>query len=98
MLFAFTATEVTPDAELAAAIMKRHFHPSLIKSEAWEGYMFSDLEIKIKESTDCYGAVLWPSVSFLLVTQIFKPLTCNRHVYCVFGLFFLLGHGAVSFS
>lgn len=60
----FNATEVPPDAELAAAIMKRHFRPSLIKCEAWEGYTFANLEIKIKESTDCYGAVLWPSVSF----------------------------------
>ncbi|KAL7845858.1 hypothetical protein AOLI_G00240500 [Acnodon oligacanthus] len=54
-----------PDAELATAIMKRHFRPSLIKTEAWEGYTFADLEIKIKESTDCYGAVLWPSAMVL---------------------------------
>ncbi|TSK17806.1 Protein-lysine methyltransferase METTL21E [Bagarius yarrelli] len=57
--------EVPPDAELAAAIMKRHFQPSLIKLEAWEGYTFANLEIKIKESTDCYGAVLWPSAMVL---------------------------------
>ncbi|KAG9262188.1 protein-lysine methyltransferase METTL21E isoform X1 [Astyanax mexicanus] len=57
--------DVAPDAELAAAIMKRHFCPSLIKTEAWEGYSFADLEIKIKESTDCYGAVLWPSAMVL---------------------------------
>ncbi|KAI5629571.1 methyltransferase like 21E-like [Silurus asotus] len=57
--------DVAPDAELAGAIMKRHFRPSLIKSEAWEGYTFADLEIKIKESTDCYGAVLWPSAMVL---------------------------------
>lgn len=42
--------------------MARGFRPSVIGVEAWEGYMFSDLEIKIKESTDVYGAVLWPSV------------------------------------
>ncbi|XP_067298415.1 methyltransferase like 21e [Pseudorasbora parva] len=53
------------DAELAAAIMKRHFRPSLIRTEAWEGFMFADIEIKIKESTDCYGAVLWPSAMVL---------------------------------
>ncbi|XP_050976172.1 methyltransferase like 21e [Labeo rohita] len=56
---------VTADAELAAAIMKRHFRPSLIKTEAWEGYEFADMEIKITESTDCYGAVLWPSAMVL---------------------------------
>lgn len=50
------------DAELAKAIMSRCFHPSIMGPEAWEGYTFSDLEIRIKESTDLYGAVLWPSV------------------------------------
>lgn len=50
------------DAELAKAIMARQFSPSLIGTEAWEGYKFSDMEIRIKESTDLYGAVLWPSV------------------------------------
>lgn len=85
----FNATGVPPDAELAAAIMKRHFRPSLIKSEAWEGYTFSNLEIKIKESTDCYGAVLWPSVSFLFgdqTIQVFKPLFCNYRIYLLFFL------------
>ncbi|XP_074523259.1 methyltransferase like 21e [Halichoeres trimaculatus] len=53
------------DAELAKAIMARGFRPSVIGVEAWEGYMFSDLEIKIKESTDVYGAVLWPSAMVL---------------------------------
>ncbi|NP_001002361.2 methyltransferase like 21e [Danio rerio] len=57
--------DVSADAELAAAIMKRHFRPSLIKTEAWEGYEFADKEIKITESTDCYGAVLWPSAMVL---------------------------------
>ncbi|XP_016418590.1 methyltransferase like 21e isoform X2 [Sinocyclocheilus rhinocerous] len=57
--------DVTADAELAAAIMKRHFRPSLIKTEAWEGYEFADMEIKITESMDCYGAVLWPSAMVL---------------------------------
>ncbi|XP_034535814.1 methyltransferase like 21e isoform X2 [Notolabrus celidotus] len=53
------------DAELAKAIMARGFRPSVIGVEAWEGYLFSDLEIKIKESTDLYGAVLWPSAMVL---------------------------------
>ncbi|KAF4119166.1 methyltransferase like 21e isoform X2 [Onychostoma macrolepis] len=57
--------ENNEDAELAAAIMKRHFRPSLIRTEAWEGYEFADMEIKITESTDCYGAVLWPSAMVL---------------------------------
>ncbi|XP_055062259.2 methyltransferase like 21e [Misgurnus anguillicaudatus] len=57
--------EVSADVELATEIMKRHFRPSLIKTQAWEGYTFADMEIKIVESTDCYGAVLWPSAMVL---------------------------------
>ncbi|KAK1890700.1 Protein-lysine methyltransferase METTL21E [Dissostichus eleginoides] len=53
------------DAELAKAIMSRSFHPSILGPEPWEGYIFSDLEIRIKESTDLYGAVLWPSAMVL---------------------------------
>ncbi|XP_041836790.1 methyltransferase like 21e [Melanotaenia boesemani] len=53
------------DAELAHAIMSRHFQPSIIGPVTWEGYIFSDLEIRIKESTDLYGAVLWPSAMVL---------------------------------
>ncbi|CAM4506284.1 unnamed protein product [Leuciscus chuanchicus] len=56
---------VAADAELAAEIMKRNFRPSLIRTEAWEGYMFADIEIKIKESREFYGAVLWPSAMVL---------------------------------
>lgn len=55
-------TGAAVDAELAKAIMARRFHPSVIGPEVWEGYVFSDTEIHIKESTDLYGAVLWPSV------------------------------------
>ncbi|XP_014863461.1 PREDICTED: protein-lysine methyltransferase METTL21C [Poecilia mexicana] len=57
--------DVTEDAELAKAIMSRQFHPSAIGPETWEGYIFSDQEIRIKESTDLYGAVLWPSAMVL---------------------------------
>ncbi|KAM9408275.1 methyltransferase like 21e [Pholidichthys leucotaenia] len=45
--------------------MAHRFHPSVIGAETWEGYFFSDLEIRIKESTDLYGAVLWPSAMVL---------------------------------
>uniref|UniRef100_M4AXQ4 Methyltransferase like 21e n=1 Tax=Xiphophorus maculatus TaxID=8083 RepID=M4AXQ4_XIPMA len=45
--------------------MSRQFHPSAIGPETWEGYIFSDQEIRIKESTDLYGAVLWPSAMVL---------------------------------
>lgn len=50
------------DRELAKAILAHQFHPSVLGPESWEGYWFSDMEIWIKESTDLYGAVLWPSV------------------------------------
>nr|XP_046246349.1 methyltransferase like 21e [Scatophagus argus] len=59
------AMEETKEEELAKAIMARQFHPSLVGPESWEGYIFSDLEIRIKESTDLYGAVLWPSAMVL---------------------------------
>ncbi|XP_040052684.2 methyltransferase like 21e isoform X1 [Gasterosteus aculeatus] len=60
-----TQQSKTKGEELAEAIMARCFHPSLIGPEAWEGYVFSDMEIRIKESTDLYGAVLWPSAMVL---------------------------------
>ncbi|XP_048835168.1 methyltransferase like 21e [Brienomyrus brachyistius] len=59
------AGECTEDEELAFAIMERRFRPSLITTTAWEGYRFAGLEIRITESTDCYGAVLWPSALVL---------------------------------
>ncbi|XP_023280152.1 protein-lysine methyltransferase METTL21E-like [Seriola lalandi dorsalis] len=55
----------TKQEELANAIMARRSLPTVIGPEAWEGYSFSDLEIRIKESTDLYGAVLWPSAMVL---------------------------------
>lgn len=55
------STAAANSEELTKAINAHRFYPPLIGSEAWEGYMFSDLEIRIKESTDFYGAVLWPS-------------------------------------
>ncbi|KAM8894030.1 methyltransferase like 21e [Spinachia spinachia] len=60
-----TQQSKTKEGALAEAIMARCFHPSLIGPEAWEGYLFSDMEIRIKESTDLYGAVLWPSAMVL---------------------------------
>ncbi|KAF7211688.1 methyltransferase like 21e isoform X1 [Nothobranchius furzeri] len=60
-----TKEDAAGDAELAKAIMSRRFHPSTVGPETWEGYIFSDLEIRIKESTDLYGAVLWPSAMVL---------------------------------
>ncbi|XP_056873774.1 methyltransferase like 21e isoform X1 [Takifugu flavidus] len=53
------------DTELAKAVMAHQFHPSVLGPESWEGYKFSDMEIRIKESTDLYGAVLWPSAMVL---------------------------------
>ncbi|KAG7222364.1 hypothetical protein INR49_016319 [Caranx melampygus] len=51
--------------ELANAIMSRRSLPTITGPESYEGYTFSDLEIRIKESTDLYGAVLWPSAMVL---------------------------------
>lgn len=70
-------TGAAADAELAKAIMSRQSHPSVIGPEAWEGYIFSDMEIKIKESTDLYGAVLWPSVRSGAIIQYSHSADCN---------------------
>lgn len=70
------------DMELAKAIMARQFHPSLIGPEAWEGYIFSDMEIRIKESTDLYGAVLWPSVRPNLLR--YCPSIHSQLLYIIF--------------
>ncbi|MEQ2208502.1 hypothetical protein XENOCAPTIV_003360 [Xenoophorus captivus] len=60
--------------------MSRRFHPSAISPETWEGYIFSDLEIRIKESTDLYGAVLWPSVTELIWGQnVAEHFPCATH-------------------
>ncbi|KAK7913283.1 hypothetical protein WMY93_013494 [Mugilogobius chulae] len=60
---ASTAAENSED--LAKSILAHRFYPPAIGSEAWEGYTFRDLEIRIRESTDFYGAVLWPSAMVL---------------------------------
>ncbi|XP_033003669.1 protein-lysine methyltransferase METTL21E-like [Lacerta agilis] len=49
------------DEQIVAEIMGRCFSPSLITTQAWEGFHFVGHKIKITESTDCYGAVVWPS-------------------------------------
>ncbi|KAJ8350829.1 hypothetical protein SKAU_G00259590 [Synaphobranchus kaupii] len=59
------AVDAAAGDDLAKAIMRRRFCPSLITTETWEGFTFTDREIRIKESTDCYGAVLWPSAMVL---------------------------------
>ncbi|KAK6325898.1 hypothetical protein J4Q44_G00052400 [Coregonus suidteri] len=56
---------VVVDAELAAAIMSRRIIQTLISMESWEGYAFAEHQIKIKESHDLYGAVMWPSAIVL---------------------------------
>ncbi|XP_056463616.1 methyltransferase like 21e [Gadus chalcogrammus] len=56
---------VAADAELAASIMAHHSPPSLILNHVWEGFSFAGKQIRIKESTDLYGGVLWPSAIVL---------------------------------
>ncbi|XP_015219782.2 methyltransferase like 21e [Lepisosteus oculatus] len=57
--------ESPDDADLVSVITSRRFCPSVITTVPWEGYRFANYEIKIKESTDCYGAVPWPSALVL---------------------------------
>ncbi|XP_034048494.1 protein-lysine methyltransferase METTL21E-like [Thalassophryne amazonica] len=71
------------DTELVTHIMAQHFRPSLIGPEAWEGYNFGDLEIRIKESTDLYGVMLWPSalvLCYFLETNRDKYNLCDKNV------------------
>ncbi|XP_010885133.2 methyltransferase like 21e [Esox lucius] len=56
---------VAEDAELVGAIMSRRVLQSLITLEVWEGYCFAEHQIKIRESHDLYGAVMWPSAIVL---------------------------------
>ncbi|XP_053160983.1 protein-lysine methyltransferase METTL21E-like [Hemicordylus capensis] len=53
------------DEQIVTEIMGRCFSPSLITTQAWEGFHFADHEIKIIEATDSYGAVVWPSALVL---------------------------------
>lgn len=84
---------VAEDTELAKAIMAHQFHPSVLGPESWEGYRFSDMEIRIKESTDLYGAVLWPSV----LTGLHNITT--GFIFCIVSPEFAppTGDGVVSF-
>ncbi|XP_051882532.1 methyltransferase like 21e [Pristis pectinata] len=45
--------------------MKRRFVPNVFKSTSWESFQFAGCEIKITETTDCYGAYVWPSAMVL---------------------------------
>uniref|UniRef100_A0A8C5P7D9 Methyltransferase like 21E, pseudo n=1 Tax=Leptobrachium leishanense TaxID=445787 RepID=A0A8C5P7D9_9ANUR len=46
-------------------ILERRYVPPLLKNVAWEGFRFAGHEIKIVESTDLYGATVWPSALVL---------------------------------
>ncbi|NXS01247.1 MT21E methyltransferase, partial [Oxylabes madagascariensis] len=52
------------DEQIVAEIMGRRFFPNLIAYKSWEGFRFAGHEIRITEATDCYGAVVWPSVQY----------------------------------
>ncbi|KAG9492214.1 protein-lysine methyltransferase METTL21E-like [Eleutherodactylus coqui] len=46
-------------------ILDRRYVPAYLKSVPWEGFNFAGHEIKIVESTDLYGATVWPSALVL---------------------------------
>lgn len=60
------------DEQIVAEIMRRRFFPTVITHKAWEGFYFAGHEIRITEATDCYGAVVWPSVQNLHCIVIFQ--------------------------
>ncbi|XP_040277921.1 protein-lysine methyltransferase METTL21E-like isoform X2 [Bufo bufo] len=53
------------DEIIVPQIMERRYVPASLKSVAWEGFNFVGHEIKIVESTDLYGAFVWPSALVL---------------------------------
>ncbi|XP_056416467.1 protein-lysine methyltransferase METTL21E-like [Hyla sarda] len=53
------------DNILVPEILKRRYVPAYLKSVAWEGFNYVGHEIKIVESTELYGATVWPSALVL---------------------------------
>ncbi|KAJ7319808.1 hypothetical protein JRQ81_019319 [Phrynocephalus forsythii] len=53
------------DEEIVAEIMGRCFSPSVITTHIWEGFNFVGHQIKIREGTESYGAVVWSSALVL---------------------------------
>lgn len=73
------------DEQIVAEIMRRRFFPAFITYKAWEGFHFAGHEIRITEATDCYGAVVWPSVQYscsIIIFQFYAVL-----LYFSFGVF-----------
>ena len=61
-LFLSESGEDDADRTVVAEIMRRCFVPAFVTTIPWEGFHFAGHEIRINEATDCYGAVVWPSV------------------------------------
>ncbi|XP_042553118.1 protein-lysine methyltransferase METTL21E-like [Dipodomys spectabilis] len=59
------AEEERDDTRVVREIMARCFIPAVVTTISWEGFHFVGHEIRIKEATDCYGAVVWPSALVL---------------------------------
>ncbi|XP_018432105.1 PREDICTED: protein-lysine methyltransferase METTL21E-like [Nanorana parkeri] len=55
----------TKDELIVPKILERRFVPAYLKSVAWEGFNYVGHEIKIVESTDLFGATVWPSALVL---------------------------------
>ncbi|KAM3933573.1 protein-lysine methyltransferase METTL21E-like isoform 1-T2 [Leptodactylus fuscus] len=53
------------DDIIVEEILNRRYVPVSLKSVAWESFIFAGHEIKIVESTDLYGATVWPSALVL---------------------------------
>ncbi|XP_062908885.1 methyltransferase like 21e isoform X1 [Mobula hypostoma] len=63
--YASIKEETPKDEDISSEIMKRRFVPNLFKGMSWESFQFAGCEIKITETTDCYGAHVWPSAMVL---------------------------------
>ncbi|KAG8586463.1 hypothetical protein GDO81_005385 [Engystomops pustulosus] len=50
---------------IVSEILERRYVPAYLKSVPWEGFNYAGHEIKIVESTDLYGATVWPSALVL---------------------------------
>ncbi|KAM5180634.1 protein-lysine methyltransferase METTL21E-like [Mantella aurantiaca] len=53
------------DECIVPKILERRFLPAYLTNVAWEGFNYVGHEIKIRESTDLFGATVWPSALVL---------------------------------
>lgn len=83
MIFIILLSGENEDGHLVVEIMRRCFSPALITNKSWESFHFVGHQIKITEATDCYGAVVWPSVQYYYAPLLlFSALKASSILNC----------------